>query len=141
MLEHYKNKLEHYKELFEGTLCTWPDDEISVELVKDAVPYHCGKPIRIPHIHLETLKKEVDQLVEIGVLEVVDGTRAGPWCAPSFIISKKDMRVKRVKQSYTRCKWYHTNLVHPGVGRYIIHYDNTIHGPTCTKYKRHPTKW
>lgn len=65
-----------------------------MELNKDAVPYHCGKPIRIPHIHLETLKKEVDRLVKIGVLEVVDGSRAGPWCAPSFIVPKKDGRVR-----------------------------------------------
>jgi hypothetical protein len=60
-----------------------------VELTPDAVPYHCGKPIRIPHIHMKTLKKEVDRLVEIGVLEVVQGDKAGPWCAPSFITAKK----------------------------------------------------
>jgi hypothetical protein len=50
--------------------------------------------MRIPHAHLETLKKEVWRLVEIGVLEVVDGSKAGPWCAPSFIIPKKDGRVR-----------------------------------------------
>jgi hypothetical protein len=38
---------------------------------------------------METLKKEVDRLVEIGVLEVVQGDKAGPWCAPSFIVPKK----------------------------------------------------
>jgi putative transposase len=88
------NLLSQYKDLFEGTLGEWPDEEVSVELTKDAVPYHCGKPIRIPHIHLETLKKEVQRLVDIGVLEVVDGSKAGPWCAPSFIIPKKDGRVR-----------------------------------------------
>ena len=82
--------LSKFADLFAGELGTWPDEEISVELTKDAVPYHCGKPIRIPHIHLETLKKEVQRLVDIGVLEVVDGSKAGPWCAPSFIIPKKD---------------------------------------------------
>jgi RNase H-like domain found in reverse transcriptase/Integrase zinc binding domain/Reverse transcriptase (RNA-dependent DNA polymerase) len=86
--------LAKYEDLFRGTLGEWPDEEISVELTPDAVPYHCGKPIRIPHVHLETLKKEVQRLVEIGVLEVVDGAKAGPWCAPSFIIPKKDGRVR-----------------------------------------------
>jgi hypothetical protein len=38
---------------------------------------------------MKTLKKEVDCLVEIGVLEVVQGDKAGPWCAPSFITAKK----------------------------------------------------
>ena len=32
----------------------------------------------------------MQRLVDIGVLEVVDGSKAGPWCAPSFIIPKKD---------------------------------------------------
>ena len=86
--------LHRYEELFKGTLGEWPDDEVSIELKPDATPYHCGKPIRIPHIHLETLKKEIDRLLEIGVLEVVEGSNAGPWCAPSFIIPKKDGRVR-----------------------------------------------
>ena len=86
--------LDKYQDLFQGTLGEWPDDYVSVELKKDTVPYHCGKPIRIPHIHLETLKKEVQRLIDIGVLEPVDGSKAGPWCAPSFIVSKKDGRVR-----------------------------------------------
>lgn len=86
--------LSKYEKLFEGKLGEWPDEEISVELTPDAVPYHCGKPIRIPHVHLQTLQKEVQRLVDIGVLEVVDGAKAGPWCAPSFITRKKDDRVR-----------------------------------------------
>ena len=88
------NVLEKYEDLFQGTLGEWPGEEVSVELAPDATPYHCGQPIRIPHIHMETLKKEVDRLVEIGVLEVVDGANCGPWCSPSFIIPKKDGRVR-----------------------------------------------
>ena len=52
------------------------------------------RPIRIPHVHMETLRKEVQRLVDIGVLEEVDGSTAGPWCAPSFITRKKDGRVR-----------------------------------------------
>jgi transposase InsO family protein len=81
--------LSKYEDLFQGQLGEWPGEELSVELTPDAVPYHCGRPIRIPHIHMKTLKKEVDRLVEIGVLEVVQGDKAGPWCAPSFITAKK----------------------------------------------------
>jgi len=44
----------------------------------------------MPHAHCSTLKKEIDRLVSIGVLEEVDGNAAGPWCSPSFIIPKKD---------------------------------------------------
>ena len=99
LTQDQRNKLHalltKYQELFEGTLGTWPDEEVTVELTADAKPYHCGKPIRIPHAHIATLKKEVDRLVEIGVLEKVDdNSKAGPWCAPSFIIPKKDGRVR-----------------------------------------------
>ena len=86
--------LEKYNDLFQGQLGEWLKMEVTVELTKDAVPFHCGRPIRIPHIHFETLKKEAQRLVDIGILEVVDGTKAGPWCAPSFIVPKKDGRVR-----------------------------------------------
>jgi hypothetical protein len=62
-----------FQDLFEGKLGTWPGDPISVELLPDAKPYHCGKAMRIPHVHLETLKKEVYRLIRIGVLEIVNG--------------------------------------------------------------------
>ena len=118
--------LAKYQELFEGTLGTWPDEEVSVELTKDAKPYHCGKPIRIPHIHLETLKKEVNRLVAIGVLEEVDASKSGPWCAPSFIIPKKDGRVRfitdyrELNKCIRRKPWPmpHINDLIQDVGRY-----------------------
>ena len=75
--------LSKYQELFEGTLGTWPDEEVTVELTKDAKPYHCGKPIWIPHIHLATLKKEVQHSVDIEALEEVNASESGPWCASS----------------------------------------------------------
>ena len=79
---------------FAGRLGKWPTEKIGATLKPNAQPFHCGRPIRIPHIHLGTLKKEVDRLVSIGVIEPVDGATAGPWCAPSFIIPKKDGRVR-----------------------------------------------
>jgi hypothetical protein len=78
--------------LFQGNLGEWPDVEVNVKLKPGTIPYHCQRPFRIPHIYLETLKKEVDRLVEIGVLELASGESA--WAAPSFIIPKKDGRVR-----------------------------------------------
>ena len=103
--------LEKYSDLFQGQLGEWPKMEVTVELTKDAVPFHCGRPIRIPHIHFETLKKEAQRLVDIGVLKVVGGTKAGPWCAPSFIVPKKDGRVhfitdyRELNKSIRRKPW------------------------------------
>ena len=78
--------------LFQGKLGEWPDVEVNVKLKPGTIPYHCQRPFRILHFYLETLKKEVDRLVEIGVLELASGESA--WAAPSFIIPKKDGRVR-----------------------------------------------
>ena len=86
--------LQEVKALFQGTLGEWPDFEVNLDIDPNIQPFHCKRPFRIPHIHMQTLKKEVDRLVEIGVLEKVDGANAGPWCAPGLIIAKKDGRVR-----------------------------------------------
>jgi len=88
------NVLSRHPDLFNGTLGRWKGDPIHLDLVSDAKPYHCQKPMRVPHIHMETLKKEIYRLVEAGVLEEVDPLRAPAWCAPTFIIPKKDNRVR-----------------------------------------------
>ena len=86
--------LKKFEDLFQGNLGVWPDTEIGATLIGGATPYHCQRPMRIPHAHYSTLKKEIDRLVSIGVLEEVDGNTAGPWCSPSFIIPKKDGTVR-----------------------------------------------
>jgi len=89
--------LKKFEDLFQGNLGVWPNTEIGATLVGGATPYHCQRPMRIPHAHCGTLKKEIDRLVSIGligVLEEVDGNTAGPWCSPSFIIPKKDGTVR-----------------------------------------------
>ena len=88
--------LNDFEDRFQGQLGQWPEVEIGAHLKPGATPFHCGKPIRIPHAHLETLKKEVQRLIDVGVLEEVTGISAGPWCAPSFIVRKKDGKVRFV---------------------------------------------
>ena len=65
--------LETFSDLFQGNLGVWPDEEIGVELVAGAQPCHRQRPIQIAHVHVPTLKKEIDRLVEIGALEQVEG--------------------------------------------------------------------
>ena len=36
---------------FEGKLGTWKGPKISAQLRPDAKPFHCGRPMRVPHIH------------------------------------------------------------------------------------------
>jgi hypothetical protein len=78
-----------YEELFDGTLGDWKLPPVSIELKEGVKPYH-GRPYPIPKIHKATLMKEIDQLIEIGVLKWQPSSK---WASPSFIIPKKDHTV------------------------------------------------
>lgn len=82
--------LEKYKILFDGTLGKWKGSPYNIELKADATPYH-ARSFPIPKIHEETLKLEVDRLVDLGVLKRVNRS---DWAAPTFIIPKKDGTVR-----------------------------------------------
>lgn len=94
--QQMKNLLQEHEELFSGQLGRWRNLKVEATIKPNSTPFHCQKPIRIPHIHVETLRKEVDRLVEIGVLAPISGETSGPWCAPSFIIPKKDGSVRLI---------------------------------------------
>jgi hypothetical protein len=77
--------LNKYKLLFDGTLGDWKTKPVSFQLKEGASPYH-GQAFPVPKIHKDTLIKEVDRLVKLGVLE---WQPALEWASPSFIIPKK----------------------------------------------------
>ena len=54
-----KSLLYRYKELFDGTLGDWKTDPVNVQLKEGARPFNM-KPYPVPHIHIKTLKKEID---------------------------------------------------------------------------------
>jgi predicted aspartyl protease len=82
--------LEKYKSLFDGSLGTWTGDPYNIELKPDATPYH-ARAFPIPKVHEQTLKMEVNRLVELRVLKKVNRSE---WAAPTFIIPKKDGTVR-----------------------------------------------
>ena len=82
--------LEKYGDLFDGTLGLWKGSEVDLELKEGAAPYH-SRAYPIPRIHKDTVYNEVQRLVKIGVLKKVNRSE---WGAPSFIIPKKDGRVR-----------------------------------------------
>ncbi len=81
-----------YEELFDGMLGDWKLPPVSFELKEGAKPYH-GRPYPIQKIHKATLMKEIDCLILIGVLK---GQPSSKWALPSFIIPKKDHRVRMI---------------------------------------------
>ncbi len=79
-----------YEDLFDGTLGDWDTEPVSFELKEGAKPYH-GRAYPVPHAHKETLKKELNRLCELGVLEWQPESE---WASPSFIVPKKDQTVR-----------------------------------------------
>ena len=78
-----------YEKLFTGKLGLYPHKKAHIEVEPNAIPVH-KRPYAVPNIHLETFKKELDHLVEIGVFSA---TGMNTWESPTFIIPKKDGRV------------------------------------------------
>ncbi len=92
--EHTKllELLQEFEELFDGTLGDWDCKPVSLQLKEGAQPYH-GRPFPIPKKHVETTKREVQRLCDLGVLKWQDHSE---WASPTFIIPKKDNTVRVV---------------------------------------------
>jgi hypothetical protein len=93
--------------MFNGTLGVYPHKKVHIDIDPDAEPVH-SRPYPVPQIHLKTFKKEPDHLVRIGVLAA---QQESEWASPSFIIPKKDSRVRWISNlsqlnKVIRCKQY-----------------------------------
>jgi len=82
--------LLQHERLFDGTLGDWDTTPVSLDIKPGEKPYH-GKAYPIPHIYEQTLKKEVERLISIGVLEKCSDSE---WASPTFIIPKKNGTVR-----------------------------------------------
>jgi hypothetical protein len=82
--------LTKYESLFDGTLGDWKTKPVSFQLKEGVSPYH-GQAFPVPKVHKEIIKKEVERLCQLGVLE---RQPASEWASPSFIIPKKDNTIR-----------------------------------------------
>ena len=78
--------LKEHESLFDGTLGVCPHKQFRIELEPNHTPVH-ARHYPVPRVHLETFRKELRHLVDIGVLEQQGLSK---WASPSFIIPKKD---------------------------------------------------
>jgi transposase InsO family protein len=82
--------LAKFPKLFSGVLDTYPHRKIHIDLNEGAQPV-AARPYPVPKHHEAVFKAELKRLCEIGVLE---RTGASQWLSPTFIIPKKDGRVR-----------------------------------------------
>ena len=83
-----KNLVAKYPTLFSNTLRKYPHRKIHLELEQTAIPRH-ARPYSAAHVHREVFKKEIERLVEIGVLQPSGATE---WASPTMIIPKRTKR-------------------------------------------------
>ena len=81
-----------FQNIFDGTLGKWKIDPVYFELKEGSTP-HSQRHYPVPHLYKETFRKELERLVKLGVLEKVQESE---WGSPTFIIPKKDLRVRFV---------------------------------------------
>lgn len=95
--------LYKYKILFDGTLVCWDTSPVKLELKERIHPYH-RKAYPVLFIHQETLRKEVNRLCQIGVLEE-ESYDHSKWAVPTFIIPKTDITFCVSKLPTDECYW------------------------------------
>jgi len=82
----------HHTVLFNGKLGKYPHEKIHLDINQDACPFH-AKVYAVPHLHSQVFKDELKRLCDIEVLEPCGRSE---WAAGTFIIPKKDGRVRWV---------------------------------------------
>jgi hypothetical protein len=90
--EDLRTVLKDFPKLFNGTLGIYPHRKFHIDILPGAKPKHV-RPYAVARIHLEAFKKELEHLVTIGVLSPQG---ASEWGSPTFIIPKKDGRIRWV---------------------------------------------
>jgi hypothetical protein len=81
--------LKKYESLFDGILGDWKTKPVSFQLKEGVSLYH-GQAFPVPKVHKKTIRKEVERLCKLRVLE---RQPASEWASPSFITPKKDQTV------------------------------------------------
>ncbi len=99
--------LQENNKIFDGTLGVYPHKKVHIDIDPNVKPVHSGQ-YPVPQIHLKTFKKELDYLTRIGALT---SQQESEWVSPSFIIPKKDNRVRWISNlcrlnTVIRCKQY-----------------------------------
>ena len=82
--------LKDTAELFDGALGRYKGEKVHLDLIPGSQPVH-AKAYSVPTKLEPAFLKELDHLRQIGVLEIA---RTSLWASPTFVIPKKDGRIR-----------------------------------------------
>ena len=85
-----KSVFEKYKRVFDGTLGKHPTAKIDIELIPGAKPIY-QNPYPVSFKRRKLFQRELDNMISDGVFSPIGESE---WGFPSFIIPKKDGRVR-----------------------------------------------
>ena len=88
----FKEVLDKYTDVFDGKLGFYPHEKVNIRLEPGAKPVH-KRPYPVPYKREELFKRELKHLIREGVLPECGAT---DWALPTFIVPKKDDRVRWV---------------------------------------------
>ena len=84
--------LNKYKELFNGSLGDFNVPPIKLEIKPGTELVH-SRSFHVPHIHRQTLYKEIQRMLVLGILERAS---CSVWASPTSIIPKPNGTVRMV---------------------------------------------
>ncbi len=90
--QHLFNVLSKHRKLFDGSFVVYLHKKGFVNLKPGAKLVH-HHTHTVPHAHQQTLKKELESMVELGIRKLC---RASEWESYAFIIPKKDGQVQQI---------------------------------------------
>ena len=87
-----RSLLNTYKDLFDSSLGYFDVPLIKLEIKPGTKSVH-GRPFPVLHIHMQTLYKEIQHMVDLGILEKAS---CSDWTSPNLIIPKPNGTVRMV---------------------------------------------
>ena len=80
--------IQEYSDVFTKEVHVMPGEIFKIRLTEQAVPFNVTAPRRLPFAYREALKRELDSLVQQGIITPV--TYPTDWCAPIVVTPKKN---------------------------------------------------
>ena len=88
--------MEKFPELFGGGLGKLKNVKPATIKLKEGSKPFAGTYYNFPQAYLQPAKKEIQRMVDVGILKKLHWQDDSPWCAPTFGVPKKTQDIRIV---------------------------------------------